>query len=71
MERRYPVIVRVFSIRDNSGGKGAFKGGDGVIRELEFRKAIQVSILSERRSYRPYGLEGGEPGLAGRNIWIR
>ena len=55
MERRYPVIVRRFSVRAESGGKGKFNGGDGVIREIEFRKSLTVSILSERRVFgRPH-----------------
>jgi len=39
-QNRYPVILRQFSIREGSGGRGKFKGGDGVIRELEFRKNV-------------------------------
>ena len=45
-----------------------FKGGDGVIRELEFTRPLVVSILSERRSFQPYGLEGGEAGARGLNL---
>ncbi|KAJ5484299.1 Hydantoinaseoxoprolinase N-terminal [Penicillium expansum] len=59
-ELRYPVILRRFCIRDGSGGVGRFRGGDGVIRELEFRMPLSVSMLSERRVYRPYGLAGKE-----------
>ena len=59
-ERRYPVILREFSLRAGSGGKGKYPGGDGVVRDIEFRIPCQVSILSERRVYRPYGLHGGE-----------
>ncbi|KAJ5341618.1 hypothetical protein N7541_010742 [Penicillium brevicompactum] len=58
-ERRYPVILREFSLRPNSGGEGQHRGGNGVVRDIEFRIPVQVSILSERRVYRPYGLEGG------------
>jgi 5-oxoprolinase (ATP-hydrolysing) len=72
IERRYPVRVREFSIRRGSGGAGRHRGGDGVIRRLEFMKSLMVSILSERRGpYRPYGLEGGQPGALGRNTLIR
>ncbi|KAM3472192.1 hypothetical protein MY5147_005423 [Beauveria neobassiana] len=70
-ERRYPVLLREFSIRKDSGGKGQHKGGDGVIRDIEFRIPLQVSILSERRVYRPYGLKGGEDGQCGLNLWVR
>lgn len=59
-ERRYPVILREFSLRPGSGGKGKYPGGDGVVRDIEFRIPCQVSILSERRVYHPYGLHGGE-----------
>jgi 5-oxoprolinase (ATP-hydrolysing) len=61
-ERRYPVILREFSLRAGSGGEGKYHGGDGVVRDIEFRIPCQVSILSERRVYRPYGLHGGEDG---------
>lgn len=70
-ERRYPVLLREFSIRKGSGGNGQHHGGDGVIRDIEFRIPVQVSILSERRVYRPYGLEGGEDAQCGQNFWIR
>ncbi|KOS20156.1 Uncharacterized protein ESCO_006286 [Escovopsis weberi] len=70
-ERRYPVLLREFSIREGSGGAGQHRGGDGVIRDIEFRIPLQVSILSERRVFRPYGLHGGEDGKCGLNIWVR
>ncbi|KAI1609193.1 Hydantoinase B/oxoprolinase-domain-containing protein [Exophiala viscosa] len=70
-ERRYPVILREFSLRPGSGGVGQHKGGDGVIRDIEFRIPVQVSILSERRVYRPYGLHGGGDAQCGKNIWVR
>ncbi|KAL5521162.1 hypothetical protein ACEPAG_9084 [Sanghuangporus baumii] len=71
LERRYPVLLHRFGLRDGSGGEGMYKGGDGVIREIEFMHPLQVSILSERRSRQPYGLEGGGPGAMGRNLWIK
>ena len=70
-ERRYPVLLREFSIRKGSGGKGQHRGGDGVVRDIEFRIPVQVSILSERRVYRPYGLAGGEDAECGLNLWVR
>ena len=70
MERRYPVLVRTFSIRQNSGGKGRFKGGNGVIREIEFLEQMQVGILSERRSFAPFGLNGGGAGKKGLNLLV-
>lgn len=69
LERRYPVVLRRFCLRPDSGGVGAFRGGDGVIRDVEFRLPMSASILSERRSFAPYGLEGGGAGQRGRNTW--
>lgn len=70
-ERRYPVLLREFSLRKGSGGGGQHRGGDGVIRDIEFRMPLQVSILSERRVYQPYGMAGGDPGQCGLNLWVR
>ncbi|CEG71618.1 Putative Cytoplasm protein [Rhizopus microsporus] len=72
LERRYPVILHTFGIRPNSGGDGHYHGGDGVMREIEFLEDdIQVSILSERRVFRPYGLNGGKDAEKGINLWVR
>ena len=68
LERRYPVLCRQFSLRNGSGGVGKFNGGDGVVRKLEFRKPLTVSILSERRSLAPFGLHGGGDGQRGMNL---
>ncbi|KAI1610296.1 Hydantoinase B/oxoprolinase-domain-containing protein [Exophiala viscosa] len=70
-ERRYPVILHEFSIRPDSGGAGLHRGGDGCVRDIEFRIPLQVSILSERRVIAPYGMAGGEEGKRGVNLWIR
>jgi 5-oxoprolinase (ATP-hydrolysing) len=70
-ERRYPVLLREFGLREGSAGIGAHNGGEGVIRDIEFRIPVQVSILSERRVYHPYGLEGGGDAACGLNIWVR
>lgn len=70
-ERRYPVLLRQFALRKGSGGAGQHRGGDGVVRDIEFRIPLQVSILSERRVYQPYGMAGGDPGQCGLNIWVR
>jgi len=67
LERRYPVILRRFSLRPNSGGAGSQPGGDGLLRTLEFRKAVTVSCLMERRRTQAYGVHGGEPGAPGIN----
>jgi len=69
-ESRYPVHLKEFSIREGSGGNGKFRGGDGVIRDIEFLTDLEVTIISERRSHRPYGLAGGEPAETGINLLI-
>ncbi len=71
LEKRYPVLLREFSIRRGSGGRGRFNGGDGLIREIEFLEKMQVAILSERRVFAPYGLSGASNGETGKNILIR
>lgn len=67
LESHIPVRVRRTSLRRNSGGKGRFRGGDGIIREIEFLTKVRGSILSDRRRFQPYGLAGGEAGSAGNN----
>ena len=71
LERRYPVMLREFSIRKNSGGSGKFRGGDGLVREIEFLEKLNVAILSERRVQKPYGLNGGSSGKTGCNLFFR
>ncbi|KAI5287298.1 hypothetical protein KEM52_001660 [Ascosphaera acerosa] len=70
-EKRYPCLLREFSLRKGSGGRGRHRGGDGVVRDIEFTNPVQCSILSERRSQRPYGLAGGEAGQPGLNLWYK
>ncbi|KAF2676536.1 hypothetical protein K458DRAFT_396842 [Lentithecium fluviatile CBS 122367] len=70
-ERRYPVLLREFGLRTGSAGMGMHRGGEGVVRDIEFRIPVQVSILSERRVYHPYGMEGGGDAACGLNIWVR
>eukprot|EP00882_Tetradesmus_deserticola_P021258 GHRQ01023013.1.p1 GENE.GHRQ01023013.1~~GHRQ01023013.1.p1 ORF type:complete len:429 (+),score=220.13 GHRQ01023013.1:665-1951(+) len=70
-ERRYPVVLRRFSLRNGSGGAGKFNGGDGVVREVEFLRPVTAGILSERRAVAPFGLCGGQPGAKGQNLLLR
>jgi 5-oxoprolinase (ATP-hydrolysing) len=67
LELRYPVLLRHFGLRPNSGGEGAHRGGDGTVRELEFREPMHAGILSTRRRTAPFGLAGGKDGRLGRN----
>jgi 5-oxoprolinase (ATP-hydrolysing) len=67
LEWRFPVLVESFAIRPGSGGRGAHRGGDGVIRRLRFREPMTAAILSGHRLVPPYGAAGGEPGATGRN----
>ena len=71
LEYAYPLRVRAYRIRKGSGGKGKHKGGDGVIRELETLARARMSLLSDRRTHQPYGLEGAEPGVEGTQAIIR
>jgi N-methylhydantoinase B len=66
LEYAYPFHVRRYAYRDGSGGAGQFRGGDGLIREVELLADSQVTLLADRRRFRPYGLQGGEDGAAGR-----
>ena len=68
MERRYPLIMREFSIRRRSGGRGRWTGGNGAVRVFEAREPLEFSFMSERRTIPPYGMEGGEPGERGLNL---
>lgn len=69
IERRYPVRLHEFSIRNESGGKGQFSGGDGIVRRIEFLKPLKISLISERRGeYPPFGLKGGLSGQTGENL---
>jgi 5-oxoprolinase (ATP-hydrolysing) len=67
LENRYPVLVREFTIREGSGGAGRYRGGDGVVRRIEFREAMTAAVLSNHRRIAPFGLAGGSAGQTGRN----
>ncbi|CAN5313167.1 hydantoinase B/oxoprolinase family protein [soil metagenome] len=69
-ERRYPTRLHQFAIRIGSGGDGQWRGGDGIVREIEFLEPVQATLLSQHRVVAPYGLNGGEPGLTGRQTLI-
>jgi 5-oxoprolinase (ATP-hydrolysing) len=71
LEHRHPVRVERFGLRHGSGGAGEWPGGEGVIREITFLQPVRLSVLTQHRSERPYGVRGGEPGAAGRQRVIR
>jgi len=71
METVFPLRVRRFELRDGSGGPGLHAGGDGVVKEVEFLVDTDVSVISDRRQERPYGLAGGGPALPGANTLLR
>ncbi len=68
LEFRYPVLVEDFKIRENSGGKGQYSGGNGVIRNIKFLEPMTANILSSHRVISPFGLAGGEAGKVGKNL---
>ena len=70
IEHEYPFRITRYAVRRGSGGAGKFRGGDGIIREYEFTGDAEVTIISERRTHPPWGLEGGEPAAMGRNIFV-
>lgn len=67
LEHNYPVRVRRYGLRKGSGGRGKFRGGDGIVREIEMLADVQVGMLSDRRKLPPYGLSEGLPGAVGKN----
>jgi N-methylhydantoinase B len=71
LEYAYPLRVREYRLRKDSGGKGRFCGGDGVIREIETLVPSRMSLLADRRTHGPYGLNGGDAGKPGTNVIVR
>jgi N-methylhydantoinase B len=71
LEYSYPLRVRHYSLRPASGGKGQYRGGDGIIREIEVLTDCEVTLLAERRIRGPWGLSGGDAGLPGKASVIR
>jgi N-methylhydantoinase B len=71
LEHSYPLRVRQYSLRAGSGGGGRYRGGDGIIREIEVLTEAEVTLLSDRRTRGPWGLSGGADGAPGRASVIR
>lgn len=71
LEYAFPLQVLRYSIREDSGGSGKFSGGEGIIREIRTLVDAQVTLLTERRHFPPFGLSGGNPGSPGENAVIK
>jgi N-methylhydantoinase B len=71
LEYSCPLTVTRYAVRRGSGGKGARRGGDGIVREIRFEADAEITLLSERRRIPPYGLNGGGPGKTGRNSLVQ
>jgi N-methylhydantoinase B len=71
LEYAYPFRVRRYGYRRGSGGRGKYRGGDGLVREIELLADAQVTILADRRKFAPYGLAGGDAGATGKTTLLR
>lgn len=71
LSRHYPFRIVAYGLRDDSGGPGAYRGGEGIIRELEFLEPATVTLMGERRRTQPWGLGGGDPGARGEDWLIK
>jgi N-methylhydantoinase B/oxoprolinase/acetone carboxylase alpha subunit len=67
LENYLPLKISKYCLRKGSGGQGQHSGGEGIIREYEFLVPAQVTIISERRKFSPYGLQKGKSGKTGKN----
>jgi len=65
LEYAYPLRVERYSYRPGSGGRGHYRGGNGLVREIRLLAPAQVTLLADRRRFAPYGLAGGQPGACG------
>ena len=70
LEYAYPLRVRKYNLRAGSGGGGRYRGGDGVVREIEALTDAEVTLLADRRKRGPYGLQGGADGAPGKAVLI-
>jgi N-methylhydantoinase B len=71
LEYSYPLRLTKYALRPGSGGEGRHRGGDGIVREIEVLTDATVTLLSDRRKTRPYGLNGGADGVPGRTVIVR
>ena len=68
LELEFPLRAVEYSLRRGSGGEGAHRGGDGVVREIEALEEMSFSLITERRRHPPRGAAGGADGATGRNL---
>jgi len=68
LEMTFPIRINRFQVRRGSGGNGLHKGGSGIVREFEFLHAATATLLTERRSHMPWGLQGADSGKSGQNL---
>ncbi len=68
LESEFPLRIHELSLRRGSGGAGQYRGGDGIVREIEALAPMRYSLISERRRHPPRGCEGGENGALGQNL---
>ena len=68
LEMKFPIRIRRYQIRRGSGGAGLHSGGAGIVREFEFLQPAQATLLTERRTHAPWGLQGAGNGASGRNL---
>ncbi|MEW5988388.1 MAG: hydantoinase B/oxoprolinase family protein, partial [Chloroflexota bacterium] len=71
LEYAFPLRIQQYSLRRGSGGTGQHRGGDGLVRAIQFLRPVTATLTTERRARPPYGLQGGEPGACGRNTLVR
>ena len=71
LEYAYPFRVTQYALRQASGGAGKHRGGDGIVREIQVLTDASVTVLSDRRKLRPYGLAGGSEGEASLTTLVR
>ncbi|MBQ49485.1 MAG: hypothetical protein CMP10_19050 [Zetaproteobacteria bacterium] len=69
LESKFPVRLHRFGLRKDSGGAGQYRGGDGLVREIEFLTSLQLTLITSRRHSGPFGLKGGGSGDPGRNLY--
>jgi N-methylhydantoinase B len=68
LETELPIRIRELSVRRGSGGAGQYRGGDGIVREIEALAPMRFTLITERRRHAPHGRAGGENGEPGRNL---